>query len=222
MLSGGVAAAAALIAAPAAVALLTRPLLRWLPEPADGDGKVPYAALGTRRFVAGCAVLAGLAVALPLAVLPAVVQPLWWVLGVPVLLLTAIDLRTTWLPLRLTRLAWVAMVAAALVTAQLGGGWPLLGRVGAGAAGVALLYLALWRLSGRGIGFGDVRFAPLVGAATAAVDASMVLTALLLGSMAGAAHGVARWLRGRREPFAYAPAIWAGAYLACLLRWLVG
>lgn len=221
MPSGAGPAVAAALGAVLVTATLARPVLRWLPEPTDGDGKVAYRALGTTRFVAGCAVLAGLAVVLAAVTLPAPVLPLWWVLGVPVLLLAAVDARTTWLPLRLTRVAWALMALAAVGSALLGGAG-LLGRATLGAAAAGGLYLLLWRLSRGGIGFGDVRLAPLIGAATAAVGWPMLLAALLLGSLAGAAYGVVRLLAGRRGHFAYAPTMLLGAYLACALRALTG
>jgi leader peptidase (prepilin peptidase)/N-methyltransferase len=129
--------------------------------------------------------------------------------------LAAVDARTTWLPLRLTQLAWAAMAAAGLVTLALGAGWPTLLRAGVGAAVAGLLYLLVWRLSGGGFGFGDVRFAPLVGAATAAQSWSLLVLGLFAGSVLGAAYGGIRLLRRRAGPFPYAPAMLAGAYLAC-------
>ena len=55
------------------------------------------------------------------------VLPGWLVLATLGLLLAAIDARTTWLPLPLTRVAWVAMAAATGVGALLGG-WAQLVR----------------------------------------------------------------------------------------------
>ena len=86
----------------------------------------------------------------------------------------------------------------------------------------ALLYLVLWRLSRGGLGFGDVRLAPVLGAAAAAVGWSTLLATLLLGSLVGAAVGVVLTLRGRPGSFAYAPSMLAGAFLACGLRALSG
>ena len=102
------------------------------------------------------------------------------------------------------------------------GGWELLGRAAGGAAAAGLLYLLLWRLSGRALGFGDVRLAPVLGAAAAAVGWSTLLAALLLGSLAGAAVGVVLALRRRRGAFAYAPSMLAGAFLAAGLAAISG
>ena len=203
------------------VLLGTRPLLARLPEPTEPDQKPPYRDLATGRFVGTCALLATLAAALVALVLPMPAWPLWWVLCAPVLVLVAVDARTTWLPLTLTRIAWVAALGA-LVPATVLGGTAVLERSVAGAAAAGLLYLLLWRLSGRQIGFGDVRLAPLLGAAAAAVGWPTLVAALLLGSLTGAVIGLVRALRRRPGAFAYAPSMLAGAFLACGLRALSG
>lgn len=215
----GWAAALTLLTAVVVGATGYRPFLSRLPEPADAPDKPAYRDLATPGFVASCTAASGLALATPLATLPSAVWPMWWVLGVPVLLLAAVDAETTWLPQRLTRSAMAAMAVAALASALLGG-WPLLIRALVGAVSAGGLYLALRRLSGGGIGRGDADVAALVGAATAAVGWPMLFWALLLGSLAGAGYAITLLLRGRNDQFAYCPAILGGAYLACVLRWL--
>ena len=203
------------------VLVLTRPVLARLPEPVEPDGKPPYRTLATPGFVAACTVLAAaLAVVVGLT-LPRATWPLWWVLGAPALVLVAVDARTTWLPLRLTRAVWV-LAAGAAVPAALLGGSPLLVRAGVGAGASAVLYLGLWRASRGGLGFGDVRLAPVLGAAAGAVGWSTLLATLLLGSLVGAAVGVVLALRGRPGAFPYAPSMLAGAFLACGVRALFG
>jgi leader peptidase (prepilin peptidase)/N-methyltransferase len=213
--TGSAVGAAVILAALVTSALLSRVLVSRLPEPADGAGKVRYADLVTRGFVAGSALTAGAATAIGWLTLPLAVLPLWWVLATFGTVLAAIDARTTWLPLRLTRLAWAAMALASLVTALLGAGWLVLIRAGGGAALAGLLYVAVWRLSRGGFGFGDVRFAPLVGAASGAHSWSLLVLTLFAGSVLGAAYGAIRLVRRRAGPFPYAPAMLAGAYLAC-------
>ena len=199
--------------------VLTRLILRRLPEPKDGEGKPRYADLATPRLVAGCALLAGAAVTIGWLTAPPAVQPLWWVLSSIGVLLAAIDALTTWLPLRLTQAAWVAMAVALLLTLPLGADWSTMLRAVAGAVLAGLLYLGVWLVSRGGFGFGDVRFAPLVGAATAAYSWSMLVWALLLGSVLGALYGMVRLARRRTGPFPYAPAMLVGAYLACGTAW---
>jgi leader peptidase (prepilin peptidase)/N-methyltransferase len=205
LLGGAVLAVGTMVA----MGLLTRPILRRLPEPAAAEGKRRYADLGTPPVVVGCALLAGASVALGWLTGPLPIQPLWWVLSTFGVLLAAIDALTTWLPLRLTQAAWAAMVVALLPTLRI--------AVGAGLAW--LLYLGVWLLSRGGFGFGDVRFAPLVGAATAAHSWSVLIWAMLFGSVIGALYGVLRLAMRRSGPFPYAPAMLVGAYLACGTAW---
>jgi leader peptidase (prepilin peptidase) / N-methyltransferase len=202
--------------------VLTRPILRRLPEPDNGAGKPRYADLATPRLVAGCALSAGAAVTVGWLTGPPAIQPLWWVLSSLGVLLAVIDALTTWLPLRLTQAAWAAMAFSLLLTLPLGAdGWTVL-RAVAGAALAGLLYLGVWVLSRGGFGFGDVRFAPLVGAATAAHSWSLLIWALFLGSVLGALYGMVRLARRHAGPFPYAPAMLVGAYLACGTAWATG
>jgi leader peptidase (prepilin peptidase) / N-methyltransferase len=202
--------------------VLTGPILRRLPEPDAAEGKARYADLATPRVVAGCTVLAGAAVTVSWLTTSLAVQPLWWVLSSLGVLLAAIDALTTWLPLRLTHVGWVAMAVALLLALLLGAGWTTVLRAVIGSALAGLLYLGIWLISRGGFGFGDVRFAPLVGAATAAHAWSLLIWALFLGSVLGALHGLVQLARRRSGPFPYAPAMLAGAYLACGTAWAAG
>src|SRR5215217_629033 len=208
--------AAALIIA-VVCALLVRPVLQRLPEPGGGHDKPLYRDLPTVRFMLVCVVLAGLATAVSWLSLPHYIQPMWAVLATLGILLAAIDARTSWLPLRLTQIAWLAMAIAALVSALLGGGIWIAGRAIVGAAIAGTLYLLVWLISRGGFGFGDVRFAPLLGAASAAGSWSLLWLTLLLGTVIGGVLGLLRLARGRREAFPYAPSMLIGAYAACLV-----
>ncbi len=219
--------------AAAAVLVGARPVLARLPEPASSDqgpgGKVPYATLPTRTFVLGCAALSGVAVGLSWLLVPAAARPLWAVLGTVGLLLAAVDARTTWLPLPLTRAAWLLMGVAGLLAGGVAGigdgpGAALRTLLDAalGAALAGGLYLLVWLITRGGFGFGDVRFAPLVGAPAAVPTFTMLLWALLLGSLVGGVVGVIRLAQRRPGPFPYAPAMAAGAYLALVVGPFLG
>jgi leader peptidase (prepilin peptidase)/N-methyltransferase len=208
----GIALAIALVSA-----LLVRPVLRGLPEPVSGDGKPLYRDLGSSRFLIVCGVLAGLAAAISWLSLPRYTQPMWVVLAILGVLLAAIDARTSWLPLRLTRIAWLAMAAAALLAALLGGAAAVVVRAATGATIAGGLYLLVWLISRGGFGFGDVRFAPLLGAAAAADSWSLLWLTLLLGAVVGGLIGLLRLAQGRREAFPYAPSMLIGAYAACVV-----
>ena len=218
----GEALAAAVIALGVGVtsALLVRPVLKRLPEPADCGGKTRYRDLGSTRFLISCGVLSVLATAISWLSLPRYAQPMWLVLAILGVLLAAIDARTSWLPLRLTQLAWLAMVMAALLATLLSGAVGVAGRALAGAVIAGALYLFVWLVSRGGFGFGDVRFAPLLGAAAAADSWTLLWLTLLLGTVVGGFIGLLRLARGRREAFPYAPSMLTGAYAACLVTLL--
>jgi leader peptidase (prepilin peptidase) / N-methyltransferase len=201
-------------------ALLARPVLQRLSEPVAGDGKPMYRDLGSSRFVIACGVLAGVAATLSWLSLPRYAQPMWSVLAILGVLLAAIDARTSWLPLQLTRVAWLAMAAASVLAAFLGGDPWVAVRAAAGAAIAGGLYLIIWLISRGGFGFGDVRFAPLLGAAAAADSWQLLWLTLLLGTMVGGLVGLLRLALGRRDAFPYAPSMLIGAYAACVVTML--
>ena len=106
------------------VLLAVRPLLTRLPEPADATGRTrcPYAALGRLVVRLACALLSAVAVGLAWRAGPRCRRGrLWVVLGTAALLLAAVDARTTWLPLRLTRVAWVRWGRPSCSAARLAG-----------------------------------------------------------------------------------------------------
>lgn len=217
MIGDGLAAAAIAVMIATTTGLLVRPLLRLLPEPVPGDGKPIYRDLGSTRFLVVCGVLAGIAAAASWLSLPRYAQPMWSVLAILGVLLAAIDARTSWLPLQLTRMAWLAMALATLLAALLGGGVWVAVRSAAGAAIAGGLYLLVWLISRGGFGFGDVRFAPLLGAAAAADSWTLLWWTLLLGTLVGGLVGVLRLALGQRQAFPYAPSMLVGAYAACLI-----
>lgn len=201
------AATAALVAA--AVVVLAVPRVRV------ADPEAPsFAALATPA-AAGAVGLATLACALVINT----GHPgwaLWWpylALGAP---LVYVDLRTTWLPRRLNSLAACGMaVGGVAVTFE---DWRLAvsALVGSLAAG-AFLHL-IWRFT-RGLGFGDVRLGFLVGGVAGPGGPTAWVTALLLGTVLGAMHGIghAVWAKGgtdRPQHFPYGPALWLGPVLA--------
>lgn len=201
---------------------VTRPVLNRLAEPADGGGKIVYRDLATPWMVLVTGGTATVAAAVAGLGLPDPVQPLWWVLSSLGVLAAVVDARTTWLPLRLTQLAWLVMAvaggaAAVWSAAVLGDGGRLGIRAAVGALAAGALYWLVWRISRGGLGYGDVRFAPLIGAATAAGSWTLLLWALVAGTAIGGLYGAFRLLRHRPNGFPYAPSMLAGAYLAVLL-----
>lgn len=218
------------------VALGTRPVLQRLPEPTEtpapieaetlawpeaGTAKVPYKALGTVGFVAAATGIAVLAQVAAWLVLPRQVQPLWTVLALSGVLLALIDARTTWLPLALTRVAWLLMGLAVVLAWPLGATRDDTVRTLAGALVAGGFYFVVWSVTHGGFGFGDVRFAPLLGAATASQSWTLFLWGLSLGTVVGAAHACVRLVRRLPGGFPYAPSMLGGVYLAAVLHYLV-
>lgn len=211
------------VALAGAVALLVPVLLGWLPTPAEAEDLPPFSELdspGFRRAVFLVAVAAG-CVALPLT------TPALWAVWAPLAglgaLLGLIDLRTTYLPLRLNYLALGLAAIGLVVAAGLLGSWqPLLGGL-AGGLGAAALFWVVWRVSGGRLGFGDVRLAGLIGMVAGSGGVTLLVWSFLLGSAIGAFWAiVARMRRGASAEFAYGPALLLGPFLALLVQTALG
>ncbi len=201
------------------VGLAAGPVLRRLAEPVpgdipDGEIKTPYRELAGVRFALGAAMIAFVLSWTSWTLLEPVGQGPWVVLASIGVLLALIDLRTTWLPRRLTQLGWLLSVLALGISSGLSADTrPLLGGC-LGALGAAAVYWLVWALSRGGFGFGDVRYAPLIGAAAGSVSWSLWIWALLIGTVVGAVVGLTRLVRRRRQAFPYAPSMLLGCYLA--------
>lgn len=211
------------VALGAMIAVASGPLLRSLPTSVgDSDSLGPdqapdYAALATRRFAVACGAVGLAASALGLSLAPVRWLALWLVWATVFALLVAVDAMTTWLPLSLTRLVWGAGAAALLVATGVGlldgRGLGAVGRVLLGAALAGLLYGGMWRL-GHGLGFGDVRISPVLGALGASLSWSGWWLAMVAGPALGALWALGRAATGRRGPFAYGPWMWLGPAVA--------
>lgn len=211
----------ALALAGALVALVPL-LLRGLPVPPEEPDLPPFSDLDSPRLrveVFGSATLAGL---LAFALVPVPYWAVWAPLATIGSLLAAIDLRTTFLPLRLNHLALALSVAGAGIASWWQGAWqPLAGSL-AGAAAAAGFFWVAWRLSRGTLGFGDVRLAGLVGAVTGAHGLVLLVWAFLLGTACGAVWAVvARLRRGPRAEFPYGPALLLGPFLALVVQAVV-
>ena len=194
-------------------------LLRWCPQPEDASA--PFAALLSARF--RWTVFATVAAA---GLLVFTLTARWdWAAWAPLAalgsLLALIDLRTTFLPLRLTHLGTSLAIAGAGAAAWWQGSWlPLLTSTAGGALAAGFFWL-LWRISAGQLGFGDVRLAGFIGATCGVSGLPEVWRALLLGTIAGALWGlVTRLRRGVDGPFPYGPALLLGPVLSLVVSWL--
>ncbi len=215
---------ASLIAAglAAVVALITPPVLRWLPTPDDEPDLEPFSELDSARFrwvSFGTALLAGIAVL-------SFSGPTYWPIWAPYLiggaLLALIDFQTMLLPLRLNYLTTAGILLGAAATASLLGDWKiLLGSILGGLALAGLFWL-VWRFSGDRFGFGDVRLAGLIGAAAGCLGLTFLIWSMVLGTAIGAVWGIVVQVRHRgTHPFPYGPALLLGPVIAMPLRWLL-
>lgn len=214
---------------PAALAMTALALLVVArhPEP-DGDdpdiaSKPRYAALLRPASIAGLFITSALLV-LGVGWLPAAYRPGWLVWASAALVLVWVDARTTWLPIRLTRVTAALLVAGLLAGAVMSGepaAMMLRALLGALVAGG--IFALIWRFSGA-LGFGDVRLAALAGALLGAHSASLWSAGILAGTLAAACWGVVTTLWRRRHPsalgkvFAYGPGLWLGCWIG--LAWL--
>jgi leader peptidase (prepilin peptidase)/N-methyltransferase len=192
--------------------VLGRPILRRLPAPRgeqdpDGTAPSPYRRLAddprtTLALVGIGAVACGIAGA---AVGWDATLPMWVVVGAVGTLAGYVDARTRYLPTAILAPGYVAVLALLVVGALLEGrgdrllpallGWLVFGG----------FYLAMWLVYPRGIGYGDVRLAGLLGAPLGFVGWGATIAALYAGLVLGAVLGtilvVTRLVPDRRYPF---------------------
>ncbi|MCE1173698.1 MAG: prepilin peptidase [Propionibacteriales bacterium] len=212
---------AALLAAVSAgaVAVATGRLLHWLPVP-DEEPRADFIGLDSLRFRLGVGAVGFLAGGLLLGLTEVTLWPILLPLASLGALLGVIDARTTYLPLRLHYLTFALVTVGILISAfWRAEPWSLAWAGGIGMAAAAL-YAVVWRLSGGQLGFGDVRLAGMLGAATAAAAPTLALWTFLLGSMVGAVWALAARVRGIKE-FAYGPSMLLGVPAAVVVTHLL-
>lgn len=152
------------------------------------------------------------------------VLPILWL--VPVALAVAvIDVRTLIVP---TRLVWPALfvsVALSVLAVGVEADWGRLVMALVGLAAFAGPLFAIWFVHPRGMGFGDVRLAVLLGwtigfyAGDRPLGAVLlVVMSLAIASLAGVVVGIAvMGARGRKAQVPFGPFLVLGAYLCVVL-----
>lgn len=167
-----------------------------------------------------CAVAAGLVG----AVVGWRLGPAWtllpWLAMVPAgVALAVVDWRTRLLPLRLV---WptLGVVAVLVVVAGLGAGEPaVLARAAATSAVAFAVYYALWWMSPRSLGYGDVRLSAVLGLALGHLGVGEALVGLWSGFVIGGLSGlVLRWAGrlARRQHVPFGPFMLVGALVGLL------
>ncbi|HXA31222.1 MAG TPA: A24 family peptidase [Acidimicrobiales bacterium] len=127
------------------------------------------------------------------------------------------DLSHGLIPRRLVYPGLAVISGLLVVAAAVDGQWHRLATAGIGAVAAFAVLFLIWWLAPRGIGFGDVRLAALIGLATGWIGLLDVYVALVAAFIAGLLGGVATIVMGgtggqTRIPFA--PALAAGAIVA--------
>lgn len=219
----GVVASRAVVAAPAG-------------ERFAGTWRTLLAAARTPGGIAAIVAIALGAVAIVLLAPVAYWPAAGWMLFLGVTL-TIIDIRHHRLPDKLTIPGLPVLMALLLIPAISDGQWDAWVRSLAGAGLMLGVYLIGWIVAG--LGYGDVRLSPTIGAVTAwfgwgALAVGVVATlaiAVLIGSVIVGAKMIRaprgeRWRALRKTPMAFGPAMFLGALVAVvwsepILDWYV-
>jgi len=201
----------------AGLAAGTPVILRVLAPPDDTEPGWSYAHACGRHFAPVVGGATGIALAIAFCFAPAPTRPAWGVLGTLGVLLGAIDARTGYLPRRLTWLAAALAGIGACCGAWMSGEWLIAAQAFAGGAiGCAILW-AVWRVA-RGMGFGDVRLAALIGLVAGTGGIMRALGGIAVGAILAAAAGILRSSTGRgHEPYPFGPFLVAGPFLVLVL-----
>lgn len=188
-----------MITALAAGASAVATVLLWLvvarlPEPdTDGEAKVSYRGMARPAAVGVTAAIAAGLSGLGAQIAPATVVPVWIGCVAPAVVLAAVDELSTWIP---AVLCWAATLTVCIVTVLAvlwGMPWATVGNILGGGAAAYLLFWVVWRFSDAGFGYGDVRFAFLVGAGAVTVAGwSGWFVALLTGTVLCTARYIPR------------------------------
>lgn len=203
-------------------------LCRALPEPAPGpdgtppEGRTPgsaktrYADLSTPPWMAAIAIAACAGTWAGLA-LPHPWWPVWAVMLTGGLWQAGLDAGATWIPKSLAHATWAGLAIALLATAALS---PATAAAAAlGAALMALVVGGVWLVTRGGFGFGDVRFAPVLGAAAMAPLGEVGLFVVALGGLLTTLLWAVgdRLVTHQRRFIAWTPGWWTAAMAVAVL-----
>jgi leader peptidase (prepilin peptidase) / N-methyltransferase len=195
-----------------------------LPEPADPDDandKVSYRRLADApRLALALAVAAAAACALLAWSLgPSAALPMWLYVGVVGVVLAYVDWRTRLLPTRLVGPSYAIVAALALLASAVSGDWGALLRAALGWLVAGGLFFLLWFVYPKGMGYGDVRLAGVLGIALGWLGWAELLVGVyagfLLGAFGGGILALLRVVDRKRYPFG--PFMLLGALVGVLL-----
>jgi leader peptidase (prepilin peptidase)/N-methyltransferase len=145
--------------------------------------------------------------------------PAYLLLFASLLAISAIDLERYIIPNRIVYPTLFAAVPLLVAAALLEGDGFRIRDAAIGAAGAWVALLVVHLIQPRGMGFGDVRLAAVLGLYLGWIDLTLVLLGLMLGFLLGAVVGlglVVTRVRGRKDAVPFGPFLAAGAVLAIL------
>lgn len=140
-------------------------------------------------------------------------------LAVVTVALAAIDLEHMRLPDALTLTSYPVVVVVVVAQSWIDADWWMLVRSLLGGLILGGFYFALWFAMPKGMGFGDVKAAALLGLALGAIGWPALAVGAIAGPMIGGVVGVAAMIRLRRSrgvAIPYGPWLIAGAWLGIL------
>ena len=165
--------------------------------------------------VAGAAVLGGFAARIGADTSLAA----YAVFGLALVAIAAVDVERQIIPNRIVYPALGIMVPLLVVASAVDDRWGALGRAAIGGAGAFAAFYAVHVAVPRGMGFGDVRLAGVIGVATGWLGYGPLFIAFLAAFVLGALIGVVAMAvtgAGRKTRIPFGPFLAAGAVVAVL------
>ncbi len=171
--------------------------------------RYPLVEVGTAALFAALALRLGVSWALPA----------YAVCFASLLALSVIDLDHGVLPARIIYPTLAVTSALLVVAAWADDRWDDLGHAVVGGIAAWVFFGVLWLAYPRGMGFGDVRLAPLLGAHLGFLSLMHVFVGIFLAALLGAVSGLALQATGRRggrDPIPFGPFLALGALVTVL------
>jgi leader peptidase (prepilin peptidase)/N-methyltransferase len=142
------------------------------------------------------------------------VLPAYLYLAAVGLALALIDIDTKRLPDVLTKPSWVVTAVLLTVAAASTDQWSSLGRAAAGAAVLGAFYFFIWLAYPGGMGYGDVKLAPTLGAYLGWISYGALAVGAFTGFLYGGVFGIgliALGRGGRKSKVPFGPFMLLGA-----------
>lgn len=132
---------------------------------------------------------------------------------------SVVDIRLGIVPRSVLYPTFGAMTAGLVAASAVDRHWGQLGRSAIGGAAAFAVFFALWWFFPRGLGYGDVRLAGVIGAALGWIGFGELYLGFLAGFAIGAVVGVALMVgrgTGRKTRLPFGPPLAAGAAIGVL------